>query len=242
MPLYEYQCPKDGRFEVIRKFSDPPLTICPTCGSEIQKLASAPAIQFKGTGWYITDYARKSSGDAKSGEIARPAEQQDRATSKAGEGKGEIRRRASPATASRSPRTPPRRTAAAPAKKSGTRASAPSGTRGRAAQVLALQRELHRGLQEAELVAGVVAHALEAIAVDRPLVARGARMPLVSWISPPVVARRLLERLEDVGGEDVAADDGQVAGRLLGLRLLHQVADAVDAVARRPPASPSITP
>ena len=67
MPLYEYQCPKDGRFEVIRKFSDPPLTICPTCGSEIQKLASAPAFHLKGTGWYVTDYAKKSSGDGKSG-------------------------------------------------------------------------------------------------------------------------------------------------------------------------------
>ena len=62
MPLYEYQCPKCGRFELIRKFSDPALTTCPTCGAEIQKLASAPAIQFKGTGWYITDYARKSGG------------------------------------------------------------------------------------------------------------------------------------------------------------------------------------
>ncbi len=62
MPLYEYQCPKCGRFELIRKFSDPALTTCPTCGSEVQKLFSAPAIQFKGTGWYITDYARKSDG------------------------------------------------------------------------------------------------------------------------------------------------------------------------------------
>ena len=62
MPLYEYQCPKCGRFEVIRKFSDPALLACPTCGAEIQKLASAPAIQFKGTGWYVTDYARKSGG------------------------------------------------------------------------------------------------------------------------------------------------------------------------------------
>ena len=68
MPLYEYQCGRCGRFEVIRKFSDAPLTICPTCGQEIQKLFSAPAIQFKGTGWYITDYARKSSGGEKSGE------------------------------------------------------------------------------------------------------------------------------------------------------------------------------
>ena len=62
MPLYEYQCARCGRFEVIRKFSDSPLLTCPTCGGEIQKLLSAPAIQFKGTGWYITDYARKSGG------------------------------------------------------------------------------------------------------------------------------------------------------------------------------------
>ena len=66
MPLYEYQCPKCGVFELIRKFSDEPVTICPTCGSEIQKLASAPAFHLKGTGWYVTDYAKKSSGDSKS--------------------------------------------------------------------------------------------------------------------------------------------------------------------------------
>ena len=64
MPLYEYLCPKCGRFELIRKFSDAAVTKCPTCGAEVQKLLSAPAIQFKGTGWYITDYARK---DGKSG-------------------------------------------------------------------------------------------------------------------------------------------------------------------------------
>ncbi len=70
MPLYEYQCPKCGRFELIRKFSDPALTTCPTCGAAVQKLLSAPAIQFKGTGWYITDYARKSDGKAGKGEGA----------------------------------------------------------------------------------------------------------------------------------------------------------------------------
>lgn len=64
MPLYEYQCETDGRFEVIQKFSDPPLEACPTCGKPVQKLLSAPAIQFKGTGWYITDYARKNSTGA----------------------------------------------------------------------------------------------------------------------------------------------------------------------------------
>jgi len=62
VPLYEYHCEKCGRFEVIQKFSDAPLEVCPTCGKDVQKLLSAPAIQFKGTGWYITDYARKSSG------------------------------------------------------------------------------------------------------------------------------------------------------------------------------------
>ncbi len=75
MPLYEYQCPKCGRFEVIRRFSDPPLKKCPTCAKTVQKLASAPAIQFKGAGWYVTDYAKKSSGEGASkgeGEKAEP--------------------------------------------------------------------------------------------------------------------------------------------------------------------------
>jgi putative FmdB family regulatory protein len=85
VPLYEYQCPKCGRFELIRKFADEPLTECPTCGSEVQKLASAPAIQFKGTGWYVTDYARKSSGEGKSGE-GKSGESKS-SDSKSGEGK-----------------------------------------------------------------------------------------------------------------------------------------------------------
>ena len=66
MPLYEYQCDTCGhRFEVIQKYSDPPVTVCPKCGGEVQKLLSSPAIQFKGSGFYITDYARagKSEGD-----------------------------------------------------------------------------------------------------------------------------------------------------------------------------------
>jgi len=62
LPLYEYDCPKCGTFEVIRKFADAPLESCPTCARPVEKLVSAPAIQFKGTGWYVTDYARKSSG------------------------------------------------------------------------------------------------------------------------------------------------------------------------------------
>ena len=62
MPLYEYQCPTCGRFELIRKLSDSPVKVCPNCGKGVTKLFSAPAIQFKGAGWYVTDYAKKSSG------------------------------------------------------------------------------------------------------------------------------------------------------------------------------------
>jgi putative FmdB family regulatory protein len=65
VPLYEYQCAKCGRFEVIQKFSDSPLEACPTCGKSVTKLLSAPAFQFKGTGWYVTDYARKGGEGAK---------------------------------------------------------------------------------------------------------------------------------------------------------------------------------
>jgi putative FmdB family regulatory protein len=60
MPLYEYQCDACGhRFEVIQKFSDPLVDTCPKCGSPVHKLMSSPAIQFKGSGFYITDYAKK---------------------------------------------------------------------------------------------------------------------------------------------------------------------------------------
>jgi putative FmdB family regulatory protein len=61
VPLYEYQCETCGRFEVMRKFSDPPLSVCPTCRGSVDKLLSAPAIQFKGSGWYVTDYPRQTA-------------------------------------------------------------------------------------------------------------------------------------------------------------------------------------
>jgi putative FmdB family regulatory protein len=62
MPLYEYQCDSCGvRFERIQKFSDPLATECPTCGGVVRKLISSPAIQFKGSGFYITDYAKPGS-------------------------------------------------------------------------------------------------------------------------------------------------------------------------------------
>ena len=62
MPLYEYQCKKcHHRFERIQKFSDPHVKKCPDCGGPVELVVSAPAVQFKGSGWYVTDYAKKSS-------------------------------------------------------------------------------------------------------------------------------------------------------------------------------------
>ncbi len=61
MPLYEYQCKKcNHRFEKIQKFSDPETKECPKCGGEAERLLSAPSVQFKGSGWYVTDYAKKA--------------------------------------------------------------------------------------------------------------------------------------------------------------------------------------
>lgn len=63
MPLYEYLCDScHERSEVLQRFEDPPLTVCPNCGGNLRKLLSAPAFQFKGSGWYVSDYARKSEG------------------------------------------------------------------------------------------------------------------------------------------------------------------------------------
>ena len=62
MPIYEYQCLKcEFHFEKLQKLSDPPASKCPKCGGKVAQLMSAPAVQFKGTGWYVTDYARKSA-------------------------------------------------------------------------------------------------------------------------------------------------------------------------------------
>jgi putative FmdB family regulatory protein len=68
MPLYEYKCDKCGAvFEVMQKFSDEPLHVHEQCGGMLERLISAPALQFKGSGWYVTDYAGKTgNGSAKS--------------------------------------------------------------------------------------------------------------------------------------------------------------------------------
>lgn len=96
MPLYEYRCESCQRqFELIRKFSDPPVEACPHCGGgPVVKLLSSPAFQFKGSGWYITDYARKDKGGDK------PAESKDAAPAGGGDSKpaGSESTAASPST------------------------------------------------------------------------------------------------------------------------------------------------
>ncbi|HEX2253285.1 MAG TPA: FmdB family zinc ribbon protein [Thermoanaerobaculia bacterium] len=63
MPIYEYKCEQCGeQLETMQRMSDPPLTECPRCGGTLRKQISAPAFQFKGSGWYVTDYARKGGG------------------------------------------------------------------------------------------------------------------------------------------------------------------------------------
>lgn len=87
MPLYEYECQAcRKKVEMIQRFSDPPYTICPQCGGELKKLISAPAIQFKGSGFYVNDYARgrsttdnstTKSSDTKSGDTSSSATKTD---------------------------------------------------------------------------------------------------------------------------------------------------------------------
>lgn len=97
MPLYEYACGKCGKhFEKIEKVDGPHLRKCPSCGGRVERLMSPPAIQFKGSGWYVTDYARASRGGEKtdggssaekSEAKAEPKSESKTETKTAGEGK-----------------------------------------------------------------------------------------------------------------------------------------------------------
>jgi len=99
VPLYEYQCENCGEsFEVIQKFSDEPLAIHATCGGSVHRLISAPALQFKGSGWYITDYAKNSGGSAGNG--SKTGESSESKSS--GEGKAAGSETGAPAGASNS--------------------------------------------------------------------------------------------------------------------------------------------
>lgn len=105
MPLYEYECEAGHRFEKIQKFSDPPLEKCPTCGKPVHKLVSSPAFQFKGTGWYITDYARKDK-DTKDTKDTKEAKD----TKESGESKGSSEKESKDSKESSSKETPAAKT------------------------------------------------------------------------------------------------------------------------------------
>jgi putative FmdB family regulatory protein len=85
MPLYEYECKKCGhRFEKIQKFSDKMVKKCPDCGGPVEQMISAPAVQFKGSGWYVTDYAKKSSSPGSSGDSSSKDKKDDKPKSDSG--------------------------------------------------------------------------------------------------------------------------------------------------------------
>jgi len=90
MPLYEYRCKKCGHhFERIQKFSDPHVKKCPDCGGAVEQVISAPAVQFKGSGWYVTDYAKKSSTGTSSSKDESSSKNDDKKDSKKSESKTE---------------------------------------------------------------------------------------------------------------------------------------------------------
>ena len=78
MPIYEYKCKKCGFvFEVLQKIKDAPLKDCIKCGGPIKKVLSPPALQFKGNGWYITDYAKKKTVKEENGKKKAKSKKED---------------------------------------------------------------------------------------------------------------------------------------------------------------------
>ena len=80
MPIYEYRCAGcEQLIEVLQKYSDAPLTTCASCGGKLERLISPPGLHFKGSGWYVTDYARAGAkgSDSKSGGDTKPDSKSD---------------------------------------------------------------------------------------------------------------------------------------------------------------------
>ena len=92
MPLYEYECKKCGKhFEKIERLQGPYLKKCPSCGGGVERLMSPPAIQFKGTGWYVTDYARGGTGGAEKPDGGSAAEKAENKSEAKSESKAETK-------------------------------------------------------------------------------------------------------------------------------------------------------
>ncbi|HET8917941.1 MAG TPA: zinc ribbon domain-containing protein [Candidatus Binatia bacterium] len=106
MPIYEYQCQKCGTFEVTQRITEKPLGKCPTCKGKVKKLISNTSFQLKGTGWYVTDYARKDNnkGAGKGENGAKPSAESksDSKSDSKGESKTESSSTGSPKSSSTS--------------------------------------------------------------------------------------------------------------------------------------------
>ena len=98
MPRYDYRCQKCGEtFEVKQKFSDEPLTVHDKCGGKVDRLISAPALQFKGSGWYVTDYGRSHSQPATGGSNGKSEKADTKSESKS-ESKGDTKTDSKPSS------------------------------------------------------------------------------------------------------------------------------------------------
>ena len=217
------------RFEQIRKFSDPPLEVCPKCGGPVEKLISSPGVSVsRARAGTSTDYAAKArirrrtarTRHAKSTIRRRRPTSPDKSRQARQESKPTRTRRLGDQGRRRRDQDPPKRTLSGRA----TPDESLRYSRNGSARSGRSQREVHDGLQESQLVAGVVADAVDFAGVERARLAAAAsgrssagsrRLPRSRAVSSSIV--------EDVGREDVAADDGEVGRRLVGGRLLDQV-------------------
>ena len=99
MPIYEYQCiPNKHRFEVLQKFNEGPVTKCTICGEPVERLVSAPAIQFKGSGFYITDYARKDGKESSSKESSKESDATTKSADKVADATSSVSSSSTPST------------------------------------------------------------------------------------------------------------------------------------------------
>jgi putative FmdB family regulatory protein len=91
MPIYEYRCEHCGDFEEMQRITDPPLSRCPTCKRKVRRLISNTSFQLKGTGWYVTDYARSGSGNGSKKEAAGSDTKSETKSESKSEGKSEAK-------------------------------------------------------------------------------------------------------------------------------------------------------
>lgn len=102
MPIYEYRCDRCGEFEITQRITEPALRDCPTCSGPVARLISTTSFQLKGSGWYVTDYARKSANGGKSEGPAAGADAGGSSTESSGSGAKPSSDTASPASATTS--------------------------------------------------------------------------------------------------------------------------------------------